>query len=109
MAVPTVALGLMRNTVMIKKPTQVGDGRGGTKTSLATFESNWMAAVESLSQTETASNGTVNPVASHKFTGRFLPGVTTDCVLHFDGRVFGVTGVANVDERNNLLQITAKE
>jgi head-tail adaptor len=53
--------------------------------------------------------GTVLSSASHLVRLRYHPAITTQSQLRFGARVFAVTGVQNVDERNVELIVACQE
>lgn len=58
---------------------------------------------------ERVAAGTVLSTATHLITMRYHAGVTTQTRVLFDDRIFNVTGVANPEERNVELILTAVE
>jgi head-tail adaptor len=58
---------------------------------------------------ERVAAGTVITSATHVITGRWRPDVSTATRILFEGRVFHITGIQNVDERDITMQLIAEE
>jgi head-tail adaptor len=112
-----MAIGQYRHRVTLEAPsTSVPDGDGGYTTTYAPLDPpEWDCAIESVSARdleaigERPGAGTVTTQASHAVTGRYHPGITTATRIGFNGRVFEVTSVRNIDERDITLRLLALE
>lgn len=99
-----VAVGELRHRIVLENPgTPIPDGDGGfTQVYTALTPSPVSAAIfpATARDLEYLSAGTVTSVASHVIQMRYHPGVTTQTRITFGTRVFNVTGLINVEERN---------
>lgn len=96
-------VGTLRHRVTLGNPGDpVPDPDGGyTDTFTPLDPPDWdcsiaQAAVRSL---EALGAGSLVAQATHLIRGRYHPGITTQTRLTFNGRIFSVLYVANVDER----------
>jgi SPP1 family predicted phage head-tail adaptor len=51
----------------------------------------------------------VNSELSHKVNMRYVPNITPDLRINFEGRIFQIISVINFQERNVELQLLCKE
>jgi head-tail adaptor len=104
--------GTYRHVVTVQAPgPPMPDGDGGfTESWVASDPPTWSVSIASASGAQdTRTAGTVIATATHQMRGRYHPGVTTNARLLLEARVFHVTQVKNVDERNRTLEITCSE
>lgn len=106
-------IGALRHRVELQNPgAAVPDGDGGfTQTWSALSPSPvWVSITPaSARELERLAAGTVLSTASHIVRGRFHPGVSTKTRIVFGTRLFSVTGVANTEEKNEEMILTAVE
>ena len=109
----TVPRGRKRHLVSLSGPgTAVPDGDGGyTQTAAALSPATMWAEIRPATarDLERVTAGTVMATASHIVTMDYHPQVTTQTRITFKGRTLLVTGVANPEERNIELVLTAEE
>lgn len=58
---------------------------------------------------ERVTSGTVLSIATHIISGPFHPQATTETRVLFNGRIFGVSGVTNVEERGIEMVLVCTE
>lgn len=90
-----------RNRIVIQQPSETVDSYGGRTTSFTTHSTVW-AQIIPVSGRELFGQGAVQSRLSHKILIRYqssLKDITTssDYRVSFDGRLFGVQGVRNLD------------
>jgi SPP1 family predicted phage head-tail adaptor len=67
------------------------------------------AGIYPLSGREFFSADAVNSEVSHKVHLRYVPGITPDMRINFNGRFFRIISVINFQELNKELQLLCKE
>lgn len=101
--------GRLRHPVNIERP----DPENRTATGAA--EPSWSlvaqtyAAIEPIKGREYFEAGRVNEETTHLIVLRYLPGLTSDMRVNWNGRLFDLQAVINKDERNRELECTAIE
>jgi head-tail adaptor len=99
-----MARGERRHVVTLQNPGPAApDGDGGYTQTWADLDpATWHVSIEpaTTQDLERAAAGTVISAASHLVRGDFHPGVTTQTRMVFDGQVFAITGVVNVEMRS---------
>lgn len=103
----------LRHRVTVQNPSaSVPDGDGGfTQTPANAAPATVWAEIRPATarDLERVVGATVQSSASHLVRMRYHPAVTTQSQFRFGARVFNVTGVQNVDERNVELVIACQE
>ena len=98
-----MARGDRRHLVTFQAPATVADGDGSyTETWTDLVPATWYVSIEPAGDgriSSAPSPGTVISSASHLVRGDFHPGVTTLTRMLFEGQVFAITGVVDVDMR----------
>jgi head-tail adaptor len=106
-------IGDFRHLVTFQGPgTPVPDGDGGWTTAWTDLTpATWHVSIEPATarDLERVAAGTVMSTASHIVKGRHHPGVNTQTRMLFESRTFSITGVANLEERDIWMQLTAVE
>ena len=109
----SIARGRKRHLVSLSNPgTPMPDGEGGSTSAPVPLDPPTMyAEIKPATARDLERNtaGTVMATASHLITMDYHPGVTTQTRIAFNGRTLLVTGVANPEERNVELILTAEE
>lgn len=103
-----VSASELRHRVTFQDKTVTPDGAGGQTEEWAVVASAW-AKIEPVKSYERFVALQTETHVSHKITIRYNPIVTTAKRILFDGRVFDITGVINVNEDNVAMVITAME
>jgi SPP1 family predicted phage head-tail adaptor len=99
---PTI--GTYRHLVTLETPgVPVPDGEGGFTDGWTPLDPpTWHCSIRAASarDLETLGGGTVLAQATHVIKGHYHKGLTTKARLQFEGRMFSVVLVVNVDERD---------
>jgi SPP1 family predicted phage head-tail adaptor len=98
----------LRHRVTFQRTKQTEDTAGGFTESWIDIASVW-AKIEPVKSYERFVAMQTETHVSHKITIRYNKDVTTAKRMLFDGRVFDITGVVNVNEDNIAMVITAIE
>jgi SPP1 family predicted phage head-tail adaptor len=90
-----------RNRIIIQKPTETVDSYGGRTTSFTTHSTVW-AQITPTSGRELFAQGAVQSRLSHKILIRYQASLkdvkaSSDFRISYDGRLFGVQGIRNLD------------
>lgn len=104
--------GILRHRITLQSPSDPApDGDGGFTNTWSTLAADVPAAIApaTASNLERVIAGTVQSIATHLVTIRYLVGVTTKTRALFGSRVFEVIGVQNPDERNISLVLICQE
>ena len=101
-------VGMLSNRIKVQVLTQSTDSQGGYTDSWADLYTVW-AAIKQLSQREAFYGQQMESPATHRFTMRYVSGVTTKHRILFGSRTFNITRVNNTEEANVWLEIDAVE
>jgi head-tail adaptor len=108
-----MAIGDYRHRGVLQDPsTLVPDGEGGWLEGWADLDPpDWPMSITPATarDMERIAAGTVITSATHVITGRWRPAVSTKTRVLFEGRIFHITGIQNVDERDVTLRLLAEE
>ena len=100
--------GRLRHRVDIESVTESQTASGQVTRSWSLFEPVW-ANIGRVSGNEYVQGETQIAEATHKIECRYLAGVTPKMRVNFNGRIFNILSVANVDERGIRLEMITKE
>lgn len=102
-----MAIGAARHRVTVVEPVTSPDGEGGTIVVWTPLPPDWDMSVRpsNVRDLERAAVSTIVAAATHIAEGRYRADVTIKMRLHFDLRVFEITGLKNVDERRITMQL----
>jgi head-tail adaptor len=107
------SIGSYRHLVTVQDPTgTIPDGEGGfTEGWIDLTPATWYMSIApaTVRDLERVASGTVITTATHIITGRYRADVSTGTRVLFDNRIFHLTGIRNIDERNITLECTADE
>lgn len=92
---------IAKNRITIQSPTETVDAYGGRTTSFTTHSTVW-AQITPVSGRELFNQGAVQSRLSHKVLIRYQASLkdiksSSDYRISFDGRLFGVQGIRNLD------------
>lgn len=106
-----VGAGSRRHLVTLENPApRVSNGRGGfTPTWTALSVSPIWVQIRPVHAAEQEHSNRVSATRTHVVTGPYVAEVTTKTRLTYQGRVFQVTGVKNVDERDVEMELDCVE
>jgi head-tail adaptor len=113
MIAPATGVALRPHRVTFQNPgPAVPDGDGGYTQSwldLSPLALSVRIAAPTARDLESMGPGTVVSTATYVVTGPFHPGVTTKTRINFNGRLFQVVGVTNVEERSQEMVLLVNE
>ena len=98
----------LRQRLTLQKETRVSDGAGGYSRSWQDIADLW-AEIIPLSGKERLFAEQIEAPISHKILLRYRSDITPDNRLVFEGRIFNIRYVFNVNENNEALEILAEE
>lgn len=108
-----MAIGDYRHRGTFQDPTaMVPDGEGGWIEGWADLTpADWPVSITpaTVRDLERVAAGTVITSATHVIAGRWRPDVSTRSRMLFEGRIFHLTGIRNVDERDIRMELIAEE
>jgi head-tail adaptor len=119
-----IVIGALRHVVIPEEPgPTVPDNEGGfTQTWAALIPATWHCSIvpATVRDLERAASGTVITTASHVITGRYHPQISTKTrltkgkrnaqgQLTSGSREFQVTGIQNIEEKNEVLVLLCEE
>jgi len=100
--------GDLRHRITIQTHTETRDAIGGVVKTWISSSKRW-GSIRPLSGQELVSAKQVDPKVSHKIVIRYQEGLTTDQRLLNNSRVFNISSILNIQERDKLMVILAKE
>lgn len=103
-------IGKMRQKITFKAPTAMPVGGGGSVATYIDVLTDWAKARQDTSNTGVEAMTTAMR-RQFKFTLRWRSGFqpTYDMLVQYDGKLFSITGVEDVGERDRFWIITAVE
>ena len=108
-----MAIGEYRHRGTFQDPTAlVPDGEGGWIEGWADLDPpDWPVRITpaTVRDLERVAAGTILSSATHVIEGRWRPDVSLKSRLLFEGRIFHVTGINNVDERDMTMRLLVEE
>jgi len=108
-----MAIGDYRHRGTFQDPTMmVPDGEGGFIEGWADLvPADWPVRITPATarDMERVASGTVITSATHLIEGRWRPDVSTTTRMLFEGRIFHITGIHNVEERDITMRLLAEE
>jgi len=108
-----MAIGSYRHVVTVQDPTALmPDGEGGWTEGWADLDpAKWDVSIirATARDLERVGAGTILTTATHVIEGRYREDVSLTTRLLFEGRVFAITGIDNVEERDITLRLIAEE
>ena len=100
--------GTLNKRITIQYETKVGDDMGGFTVSWVDAMTVW-AALWPLSATESVKSMQTSMVVSHRVRIRYLSVLRPSWRLKFGDRYFNIVSIINPNEKNEYLDILAKE
>lgn len=103
-------IGQMRDKITFQSPVAVNVGAGGTDVSYTDTLTDWAKATPVSSQTEVdAFRTSLGKV--YRFVIRYRAGFTpvNTMLISYDSRLFSISGIEEVNERQRFWRITAIE
>lgn len=98
----------MRHTIEVRALQEVDDNMGGQTTAWVTV---WTkkAMVTPMSGFERLRSMQLNATLTHKIVTRYFAGLTPKHQILFDGRLFQIRSVINIEERNRFYELSCDE
>ena len=101
-------IGTLRHRVALQAPVRTGDGGGGAVVTWSTIAEVW-AAIRPQGGSEAVFAEAVSGVVTHDITIRHRAGVVPAMRFSWDGRIFEITAVLDIDERRRMLRCLCRE
>lgn len=101
-------IGAMRHRITIQRTVPSVNENGFEEKLPEVYKTVW-AAVSNLHGSEFFEAAQTNAENTVKFTIRYLPEVTQDMEILFQGRKYDITAIDNIKYRNKYLEIKAVE
>lgn len=98
----------LRQRIIVEQAVETADGAGGVQVVWEEFTTMWAEILPAKSREELFA-GQLAKSATHKITVRHNPEITTKMRVNFDGRLFNIISILNVQERGEMLEILAEE
>lgn len=103
-----ISVADLRHRIVIQTLTETADGAGGFTSSWADTVSIW-AKITPTSAYERAQAMQLEATVTHKILIRYRSDIVPKQRIKFGSRYFGITGITNIEERNQYLQLMALE
>lgn len=103
--------GNLRRRIVLQSATETRASDGGVVRTWSAYATVW-ASVEPLTGREYQNAAQQVSEVSHKVRLRYVPGATRVKSQHrilYNGRIFQIVSVANVEERNREMELMCKE
>lgn len=101
-------IGKLDKRIKIMQSDKVSDGSGGFENELKEVKTVW-AHVRPISGREFWQAQQINAEISHKIIIRYTEAVNRTNLISYNGRIFDIQYLINVDEKNKWLEIQALE
>lgn len=98
----------LNKRVDIEKPVHTSDSGGGFSESWQIFASVW-AEVKPLRGRENFADFKLHGTVNYRITIRYLSGIEPRMRVNYNGRIFNIRAVMNVDEADTVLELLAEE
>lgn len=102
-------IGKLNRLVSIQQRASTQDTFGQQSTGWTNLYTNVHVAIRPLSGREMLAAQAVNSEVSHNINLRYLAGITANMRILYGTRIFNITAVMNIDERNKELMLQAAE
>jgi len=108
MASSGASIGAMSKTIVFQSVASTTDSGGGRGVAWSTYKT-VLAHVKQLSGTTKYAQGVKDDKGLYEFTTRYIAGITPQNRISYNSRLYSITSVINLDERNKYLVIKADE
>ncbi len=102
-------IGDFRHMINFEAQTKTPDNMGGFSTSWKTVASSIAAAIWPVSAKEVIQAAQPVMIASHRIKIRYRANIKNSYRIKFGSRYFNIVSIINVNEKNEMLDILAKE
>ena len=100
--------GQLKHRIVIERPTEAADSFGEPDKTWAEFIHTY-ARIAPVTGREFFDAQVVNEEKMIRFTIRFQAGITEKMRINWDGRIFNINAVLNIQENNDMLVLMATE
>jgi SPP1 family predicted phage head-tail adaptor len=101
-------IGKLNKKIEIQQKTATTNEFGEPENSWETFNNVW-ARINSISAKEYFSAQGFEHTVTHKITIRFIKGIKPDMRINYNGKIFEITAIRNINEANKWIELLAKE
>ncbi len=98
----------LRHKVALESKTLVSDTAGGYETTWVLVSNLW-ASITRARGGEAFSSGQLSAKSTHIFRLRYNADIQPDMRFVFDGRVFNIRSLHNIEEKNRTLDVYVEE
>ena len=99
----------LRRRITIQQPVYSGDGAGGSTVSWSDVDTVWAEIASRRTGGEALFAGKLQAGMTHVVTIRYRADVTAKMRISYDGRLFNIRRVDNVDAADVLLELLVEE
>ncbi len=100
--------GKLRHPIVIEVATDVRNEFGEPEQTWTEFEQTW-AEIKPIKAGEFFSAVGTQHEVTHRIVTRYIEGIKPDMRIRFEDRIFEITAIRNFFERDEYLEILAKE
>ena len=101
-------IGKLRHRIAIEQVAEIQDSDGSVIETWSAF-ADVQASIEPISGREYFAAQTTQAEVTHRFSLRYVSGVTPKMRVKYGSRIFDILSVINVNERNRELQLMCRE
>lgn len=101
-------IGKFRNRITILKPKREPDGIGGYTESLIPFKKAW-ASIKVLTSKQQYEAQQLQQKTTHSIMIRYTPGIKNSYKVQFNGSIYEIEGIRNLDMSNEYLELLCSE
>ena len=101
-------IGILRHRATIQQLVNIDDGAGGSIETWENVATVW-AAIEPLRGNERYTAQQVQSTLTHKVTIRYREGIKPQMRLTYEGRIFDIESVIDIEERHRWLELLCSE
>lgn len=106
---PNFNSGSFRHKIIFLKPISTKDELGQSEINWIEYKNEW-AIIKTLKGSEYVEAGSERSTIIYRFIIHYIPEITSDMRIHYNGRIFDIIEPPiNDDELNKTLTILAKE
>lgn len=103
-----ICVGEFVHKITVQEPIRDADGQGGWTTTWTMYVQAWAKIVPLKAQQILFAQQLQHQI-SHKITCRYFVGLRAEMRILFDGRIFHIREIRNLDEANRFFEIIAWE
>lgn len=105
---PNPKIAELRSRITIQNLVRAADGQGGYTESWVDYASVWAKFVP-MKSSERYFSEQLRPENYNRIDIRYIAGLTTSMKVLFDGRVFQIQSIVNMDERKFFIALHCQE